>query len=84
MLMQIIHLRTLSKHSDMTQAILGQMPPTSEDGRCLWREMLVPVEALGRRLVTACFKLDHLDDAIIQVQLVFRADVADCRAVSSC
>ena len=46
--------------------------------------MLVPVEALGRRLVTACFKLDHLDDAIIQVQLVFRADVGDCRAVSSC
>jgi transmembrane sensor len=30
---------------------------------------------LGKRLVTARFKLDHLEDAITQMQLVFRANV---------
>jgi transmembrane sensor len=41
-----------------------------------WPGRIIVTNAdLGRRLVTARFKLDHLDDAIAQIQLVFRAKV---------
>jgi transmembrane sensor len=41
-----------------------------------WRGRIIVANAnLGKRLVTARFKLDHLEDAITQIQLVFRANV---------
>ena len=41
-----------------------------------WPGRIIVADAdLGRRLVTARFKLGHLDDAITQIQLVFRASV---------
>lgn len=41
-----------------------------------WPGRIIVANAnLGKRLVTARFKLDHLEDAITQIQLVFRANV---------
>jgi transmembrane sensor len=41
-----------------------------------WPGRIIVANAnLGKRLVTARFKLDHLDDAITQIQLVFHANV---------
>jgi transmembrane sensor len=41
-----------------------------------WHGRIIVANAgLGRRLVTARFKLDHLDEAITQIELVFGANV---------